>query len=87
MSSLALPNIPPWHASLLRSSLKTFSKVCSEENITSHMARTALQARAFRQQGCLGHSAGLGPALRTQALLQPWPCSPPVFHGYGSQSL
>lgn len=68
MSSLALPNIPPscWHASLLGSSLKTFSKVCGEENMASHMARTALQARAFCQQGCLGHSTGLGPALRTQ---------------------
>jgi len=33
------------------------------ENITSNMARAALQAGVLHQQGCLGHHAGPGPAL------------------------
>lgn len=52
----------------LRSSLKTFSKGWSRENITFHMARAALQTQSAL-------SAGLPwPLCR---VLQPWVCLPP----------
>jgi len=51
-----------WFSSSLRSSRKTFCKGWGMENVTSNMARAALQATAFHQQGCLGHHAGTKPA-------------------------
>ena len=40
-----------WFRSSLRSSLKTFSKGWSRENITSHMARAALQTQSALSAG------------------------------------